>query len=201
VHAAECFSTGTSALSHRAFGNVDGRLFRRLLIPGVIGAVLGAYILSNFPGDALKPYIAGYLVIMGVVIVFKAFREFPSWEVTTHLIPLGFIGAFIDAIGGGGWGPIVASNLIARGNNIRKTVGSVNAAEFFVTLAASITFFFTIGLSHWQIILGLAVGGVAAAPLAAWAARRIPPKPFMDLVGDQVILISARTLLVYFKII
>ena len=132
VHAAECFTTGASALSHRAFGNVDGFLFRRLLIPGIAGAILGAYILSNFPGDELRPYISGYLILIGAIIVYKAFREFPPREVTSHLIPLGFVGAFIDAIGGGGWGPIVASNLIVRGNDIRKTVGSVNVVEFLL---------------------------------------------------------------------
>ncbi|MGQ0600882.1 MAG: sulfite exporter TauE/SafE family protein [Anaerolineales bacterium] len=201
VHAAECFSTGASALSHRAFGNVDGVLFRRLLVPGVLGAILGAYILSNFPGDALRPYVAGYLVVIGIVIVYKAFRPFPPREVTSHLVPLGFIGAFVDAVGGGGWGPMVASNLIVRGNDIRKTIGSVNAVEFFVTLAASVTFLITLGLTNWQIILGLGIGGVLAAPLGAWASRHIPVKPFMIFVGVLVILLSTRTLLVVFGVL
>ena len=197
VHAAECFTTGASALSHRAFGNVDGFLFRRLLIPGILGAILGAYILSRLPGDQLRPYISGYLIVMGLIIVYKAFREFPPQRVTSHLTPLGFIGAFIDAIGGGGWGPIVASNLIVRGNDIRKTIGTVNAAEFFVTLAASATFLLTLGLTNWQIILGLAIGGVLAAPLGAIASKRVPIKPFMVFVGILVMLVSIRTLLVY----
>lgn len=201
VHAAECFTTGASAISHHAFGNVDKFLFRRLLIPAVIGAIIGAYALSSFPGDALKPWIAGYLLIMGVVIIAKAFMQFPSRNVTSHLVPLGFFGAMIDAIGGGGWGPIVASNLIARGNNVRITVGSVNAVEFFVTLAASITFFLTIGLTHWGIILGLAIGGVIAAPFGAWAAKRIPHKPFMILVGVLIVGLSTRNLLKFLEII
>jgi uncharacterized protein len=183
VHAAECLTTGASAISHHAFGNVNRVLFRRLLIPGIIGAVLGAYILTSIPGDVLKPYIAGYLLIMGCVIVLKAFREFPPRTVTTHLAPLGFFGACLDALGGGGWGPIVATNLIVRGSDLRETVGSVNAVEFFVTLAASITFILSLGLSHWSIILGLGVGGVLAAPLGAWACKRIPVKPFMILIG------------------
>lgn len=201
VHAAECFTTGASALSHRAFGNVDGPLFRRLLLPGVLGALLGAYVLSNFPGENLRPYIAGYLMMMGIVIVLKAFREFPPREVTSHLIPLGFAGAFIDAVGGGGWGPIVASNLIVRGNDIRKAVGSVNAVEFFVTLAASVMFIITLGLSNWQIILGLAIGGIVAAPLGAWMAKHVPIKPFMVLVGGLIVLISLRTLLASYGIL
>jgi hypothetical protein len=104
-------------------------------------------------------------------------------------------------MGGGGWGPIVASNLIVRGNDVRITVGSVNAVEFFVTLAASITFFLTIGLTHWSIILGLAIGGVIAAPLGAWAAKRIPHKPFMIFVGLLVIAVSTRNLLKAFALI
>ncbi len=201
VHAAECFTTGASAISHHAFGNVDKFLFRRLLIPAVIGAIIGAYALSSFPGDALKPWIAGYLLIMGVVIIAKAFMQFPSRNVTSHLVPLGFFGAMIDAIGGGGWGPIVASNLIARGNNVRITVGSVNAVEFFVTLAASVTFFLTLGLTHWQVILGLALGGVAAAPFGAWLSKRIPVRPFMVLVGVLIVILSSRNLLLAFHLI
>lgn len=200
VHAAECFTTGASAVSHHAFGNVDRFLFRRLLIPGVIGAVIGAFILSEF-GDVLKPWVSGYLIVMGVVIITKAFIRVPPRTVTSHLIPLGFIGALVDAMGGGGWGPIVSSNLIVRGNNVRITIGSVNAVEFFVTLAASITFIFTIGLTHWSIILGLAIGGVIAAPLGAWAAKHIPHKPFMVLVGLLIISLSLRNLLKFLAII
>lgn len=198
VHAAECFTTGASAISHRAFGNVNTLLFKRLLIPGIIGAILGAYILSNFPGDALKPYVAAYLLIMGGVIIYRAYRKVATREVTTHLIPLGFIGALMDAMGGGGWGPIVASTLIARGNETRFTIGSVNAAEFFVTLSASLTFILTLGLSNWQIIVGLALGGLVAAPIGAWACTRIPVKPFMIFVGLLVILLSVRTIALFF---
>jgi uncharacterized membrane protein YfcA len=195
VHAAECLTTGASAISHHAFGNVDRLLFRRLLIPGVIGAILGAYILTAIPGEAFTPYVAGYLLIMGGIIVLKAFREFPPRKVTRHLVPLGFFGALLDALGGGGWGPIVATNLIVRGNDLRQTVGSVNAVEFFVTLAASITFVISLGLSHWSIILGLGIGGVIAAPLGAWACKHVPVKPFMILLGLLVIALSVRTIL------
>jgi len=197
VHAAECFSTGASALSHRAFGNVNSQLFRRLLVPGIAGAVVGAYLLSTFPGDTLRPVIAVYLFGMGVVILVKAFREFPTARVTTHLMPLGFIGAFADAVGGGGWGPIVSSTLIARGHDVRSTVGSVNAVEFFVTVAASVTFFITMGLSNWPIILALAIGGLLAAPLGAWACKHVPVRPFMIGVGLLVCVLSIRTLFVY----
>jgi uncharacterized membrane protein YfcA len=126
VHAAECFTTGASAISHHAFGNISRHLFRRLLIPGIIGAALGAYVLSSVNGDFIKPYISGYLLIMGVIIIVKAFLPFPPREVTTKLTPLALIGSFLDAVGGGGWGPIVATNLIVRGNAFRETVGSVH---------------------------------------------------------------------------
>ncbi len=195
VHAAECVTTGASAVSHHAFGNVDRSLFRRLVIPGVLGAIVGAYALSSVPGDGLTKYVAAYLLVMGGVIVVKSRREFPPRTVTSHVAPLGFTGALLDAMGGGGWGPIVASTLIARGNHVRQTVGTVNAAEFFVTLAASITFVVTLGLSHWPVIAGLALGGLLAAPLGAWLCTRVPVRPLMGVVGVLVILLSLRTLL------
>lgn len=190
VHAAECFSTGTSALSHKAFGNIDKKLFRSLLLPGMAGAMIGAYALSSLPGDKIKPFISAYLLVLGVIIIYKASHEFPARRVTTFMTPLGFFGAMLDAIGGGGWGPIVASNLVSRGNDIRLTVGSVNAVEFFVTVSASATFFFTIGLDHWETIAGLAVGGIIAAPLGAIFCKKMPVKPFMILVGALVIALS-----------
>ena len=195
VHASEIFTTGVSSISHRYFGNVDQKLFRRLVIPGVLGAIVGAYVLSQVPGERFKPWIAIYLLGMGALIVIRVFRTVPPLSVTTHLTPLGFFGALVDALGGGGWGPIVASTLIARGNHARLTVGTVNTAEFFVTLAASITFIATLGLTHWPIILGLAIGGVLAAPLGAYACRIIPHRPFMFFVGLLVIGLSLRTLL------
>jgi uncharacterized membrane protein YfcA len=195
IHAAEVFTTGVSGISHHYFGNVDRRLFWRLVIPGVLGAIIGAYILSRMPGDRLRPVIAVYLLGMGILIVARVFRTVPPLSVTTHLTPLGFLGAFIDAVGGGGWGPIVASTLLARGNHARLTLGSVNAAEFFVTLAASITFILTMGLTHWPIILGLAIGGMVAAPLGAYACKHIPHRPFMFLVGLLIIGLSLRTLI------
>lgn len=195
VHAAECFTTGASALSHHAFGNISRDLFRRLLIPGIIGAALGAYVLSSFDGEIIKPYISAYLLIMGVIIISKAFLAFPPREVTTKLTPLALVGAFLDAVGGGGWGPIVATNLLVRGNSVRETVGSVNAVEFFVTLSASITFFMSIGLGHWQVIAGLAIGGVVAAPFGAYLTKKLPHRPMMVGVGILVIVLSLRTLL------
>lgn len=187
VHTAECFTTGASALSHRAFGNIDKALFKKLILPAVAGAIIGAYVLSNLAVGMLRPFIAAYLVLMGVIIIYKVWQDFPSRRVTSYTRPLGFFGAMIDAIGGGGWGPIVASNLAARGNDIRTTVGTVIAVEFFVTLAASITFFINMGLNHLDIILALAGGGILAAPFGAWIVKRVPIKPFMVFVGLFII--------------
>ncbi len=194
VHAAECFTTGTSAISHHAFGNIDRKLFRRLLLPGMLGAGVGAYLLTTIDGDMLKPWIAGYLLLMGAMILFKSFRELVPKEVTSHVSSLGFFGALVDAIGGGGWGPIVASNLIARGHELRLTVGSVNAVEFFVTLTASVVFLMTMGTGHLGIVLGLALGGVVAAPFGAWLLRFVRPRLLMPVVGVLVIGLSVRTL-------
>ena len=195
VHAAEVFTTGFSGLSHHYFGNVDKKLFWRLLIPGVLGAAVGAYVLASLPGEQFRPFVSAYLLIIGVVILVKAFRDFPPVAVTKHVAPLGFFGAMVDALGGGGWGPVVASTLLARGSHVRMTVGTVNAVEFFVTLTASIVFFLTLGLTNWNIILGLAVGGVLAAPLGAYAVKKVPLKPLMFMVGLLIIFMSARTLI------
>jgi len=194
VHTAEVVTTGVSGLSHLGFGNVDKKLFQRLMIPGVIGAVLGAYILTAVPGEAIKPFIALYLLIMGFVILRTAFKEIHMKEVKSRLIPLGLAGGFLDAIGGGGWGPIVTSTLIVRGNNPRISVGSVNLAEFFVTVSAVVTFSITIGLGHWPIIVGLIIGGVLAAPLAAYVCKRLPPRALLILVAILIVALSTYTL-------
>jgi uncharacterized membrane protein YfcA len=194
VHMAEIFTTAVSGLSHLRFGNVHKDLVTRLLIPGVIGGVLGAYILTAVPGDKIKPFIAVYLLLMGLVILRKAFQSVPKQVVRSHIVPLGLAGGFFDAIGGGGWGPIVTSTLVARGNDPRFTVGSVNLAEFFVTFSESITFILTIGLVHWKIIVGLLIGGVLAAPLAAYVCKRLPTKMLMGLVGIVIMFLSIRTI-------
>jgi uncharacterized protein len=198
VHAAEVFTTGCSGLSHHYFGNVDKKLFWRLLIPGVLGAAIGAYVLASLPGERFAPFVSAYLLILGIVIIVKAFREFPPVVITTYVTPLGFFGALVDALGGGGWGPVVASTLLARGNHARLTVGTVNAVEFFVTLTASVVFFLTLGLTNWKIILGLAVGGIMAAPIGAYAVKRVPLKPLMFFVGLLIVTLSVRTLIKLF---
>jgi uncharacterized membrane protein YfcA len=197
IHVSEVFTTGISGLSHLRLGNVDKELVKKLLIPGVIGGVLGAYILTSVPGDVIKPFVAAYLLIMGMVILIKALRQGDGKESRTPLIPLGLAGGFFDAIGGGGWGPIVTATLVARGKHPRFTIGSVNMAEFFVTFSESVMFIVTIGMSlvrNWPVIVGLLLGGVIAAPLAAYVCKQLPVRVLMVLVGVLIVILSIRTI-------
>ena len=195
VHTAEVVATGFSGFAHWRAGNVILSFVRKLLVPGAIGGCVGAYILTEVPGTAIKPFIAAYLLAMGLIILAKAWRRSVHVGSEKHLFPLGLAGGFFDAIGGGGWGPIVVGTLLARGNEPRTTIGSVNFAEFFVTVATSITFVLTLGAIPWLPVAGLALGGAVAAPLAARFAGRIPARPLMVAVGVLVILLSVRTLL------
>lgn len=196
VKSAEVFTTFFSGLSHIRLGNVDKKLFTRLMIPGILGGIIGAYILTNLPADKLKPFISAYLLIMGIRIIIKAFREFHKepGELGNGMYALGFVGGMMDAIGGGGWGPIVTSTLIARGNSARMTIGSVNASEFFVTVAQVITFAIFLTITTWDVILGLIVGGVIAAPLAAIICKKMDPKKMILIVGIFISLLSIRTI-------
>jgi uncharacterized membrane protein YfcA len=196
VHTAEVVATAFSAYNHWRVGNVLMRFAKKLLIPGVVGAVIGAYILTHIPADVIKPFIAAYLVVMGAVILVKAFRPRRETESHAYIVPLGLAGGFFDSIGGGGWGPIVAGTLVARGNPPKTTIGSVAFAEFFVTVAASATLLLTIGVTNWLPIAGLAIGGAIASPIAARLTGRIPAKPLMIAVGVLVILLSVRTIFV-----
>lgn len=199
VHAAETFTTGASGAAHWRFGNVDRKLLLRLAIPGMIGGAIGAYILAGLPGDVIKPYISAYLLLLGVFIIWKALGKRPIEPPEPRAVaPLGLFGGALDAIGGGGWGPIVTSTLLGQGTTPRYAIGSVNLAEFFVTVVISATFFLTVGLSLWPIIAGLIIGGVIAAPFAAFATKHIPDKVLMLLVGCVVVLLSLRTILMAF---
>jgi uncharacterized membrane protein YfcA len=202
VHAAECFTTGASAISHHAFGNVDRFLFRRLLIPAVIGAIIGAYVLSSINGDVVEALRQRLSHHHGPRDHRQSLRSVCRRAMSPRISRRSAFSArcwMPWAVAAGD--PIVASNLIVRGNDVRITVGSVNAVEFFVTLAASITFFLTIGLTHWSIILGLALGGMIAAPLRCLGRQKIPHKPFMILVGVLVTALSTRNLLKFLAII
>ena len=199
VHAAETFTIGASGFAHWRLGNVDKKLLLRLAIPGMIGGAIGAYVLAGLPGEALKPYISAYLLVLGGFIVWKALEVRPLKVPEPRAVaPLGLVGGALDAMGGGGWGPIVTSTLLGQGATPRYAIGSVNLAEFFVTLVISATFLFTVGLSLWPIITGLIIGGVIAAPFAAMATKHIPDKVLMLMVGCVVTLLSLRTIIIAF---
>lgn len=197
VHTSEIFTSGVSGLMHLKFGNVNRKLFQNLLLPGVVGAVLGAYILSSLEAYdyIIKPIVSTYTLVLGILILRKACQLRKEGVEVKNVAPLAIFGGFMDSVGGGGWGPIVSSTLMARGNSPRFTIGSVNLAEFFVALASSLTFFTVIGLVHWQVILGLIAGGVCAAPVAASLTRRLPVKTIMLTVGVVIILISLKTII------
>lgn len=195
VHAAETFTTAASGTSHWKLGNVDKKLVMRLAIPGAIGGAIGAYLLTNIDGNAIKPFISGYLLLMGLYILFRALRPRPEKrDPPEQVAPLGLVGGFMDAIGGGGWGPIVTTTLIGQGTTPRYAIGSVSLSEFFVTLTISATFFLTIGLDLFPIITGLVIGGVIAAPLAALTTKHLPDKTLMAIVGVVIMLLSARSI-------
>lgn len=195
VHLSEMFTTGASAISHHRFGNINKKLFKLLLLPGVIGSVLGAYLLSDvIDGDVIKPVIAIYMIILGAVIIKKALKTNIVKTKTKRLGLLAVFGGFMDAIGGGGWGPIVTSTLLGRGRDVRYTIGSVNAAEFAVAFSSGITFLLFQGFNSWQVASGLILGGVIAAPFGAFLLGKVPRKPMLIAVGCLVIILSVRTL-------
>jgi uncharacterized membrane protein YfcA len=190
VHTAEVFTTGVSGVAHGMLGNVDRRLMLRLAVPGVVGGVIGAYALSRVDGAAIKPWIHAYLLVLAVLILVRALgRRVPQREVKRVGL-LGFVSGLLDAIGGGGWGPMATSTLLANGGEARTSIGTVSASEFAVTLAISITFLFSVGLEHWRIIIGLLLGGVIAAPLAALLVRHVRERLVLLAVGVLVMGIS-----------
>lgn len=195
VHVAEMFTTGASAISHHKFGNINKKLVKHLLIPGVLGSIAGAYLLSDvIDGEVIKPFIAVYMIALAVIIIKKAMQKNIIKKKTKRLGILASFGGFMDAVGGGGWGPIVTSTLLGRGRNPRYTIGSVNAAEFAVSFASGITFMIFGGIQGWEVIIGLILGGVIAAPIAALLVNKIKRQPMMILVGVLIIILSLRTL-------
>lgn len=198
IHTAEMFSSGASGYSHYRFGNVNKKLFKVLLIPGIIGAVIGAYLLSilgNEYANYIRPLLAAYTLVLGIRIFYTAFKKNKKPQKVKNAGWLAGTGGFLDSFGGGGWGPLVTSTLIAKGRTPRFVIGTVSITEFFVTLASALTFFSMLGISHWQIIAGLIIGGMVAAPLAARLSGRLPVKTMFIAVGSLVIFWSLRILL------
>lgn len=192
VHTAEIFTTGASAASHVYHRNVDWRIVIRLGVAGVLGAVLGAWVLSNVDAKLMRPFVFGYLFLMAIYILLKA------WQVPTPrdapagwTAPVGFVAGFLDASGGGGWGPVSTTTLVGSGHAPRQTVGSVNATEFFVTIAAATTFFVELGASPLQNLIPLVIGGLIAAPLGGWVVRYVSTQALMIGVGMLILGLSS----------
>jgi uncharacterized protein len=195
VHIVEMFTTAASGISHVLHKNVDWKLFSRLAIPGVIGGVLGAYVLTNIDAAVAKPFVMVYLSGIGIYLLYRAWGYTHEHRQPKVIAPLGFIGGFLDAAGGGGWGPVVTSNLLIQGSSPRTTVGTVNTTEFFLTTAVSITFITQIGFEAFTAAtLGLLMGGLLAAPLGAFLAKRIPPQRLMLMVGVVLTITSLFSL-------
>jgi uncharacterized protein len=195
VHVAEIFTTAFSGISHIKFGNVHKDLFKKLVIPGVIGGIVGAYILTSIDGKLIKPYITVYLLLMGLFILRKAFVLIKhNNKKIKHVRKLALTGGFLDAIGGGGWGPIVTSSLIGQGNSPRHTIGSVNTAEFFVSFATGITFILLGSAGHWILVAGLIIGGLFSAPFAAYLTSKLSTKKLLIAVGFLITAISIYNL-------
>ena len=191
VHTVETFTTGVSGISHIAHRNVDWRLLARLAVPGVIGGVLGAYVLTQIDAEAVKPFVLAYLAAIGAYLVWRGFHYPPEHKAPKVVEPLALVGGFLDAAGGGGWGPVVTGNLLVQGAEPRRTIGTVNTAEFLLTVSISATFIATLGWAAFTVAtLGLLIGGVAAAPLGAWVARRAPSKILLLLVGTLLLVTS-----------
>jgi uncharacterized membrane protein YfcA len=191
VHTVETFTTGVSGISHIAHRNVDWKLLARLAIPGVIGGVLGAYVLTQLDADTVKPFVLTYLAAIGLFLIWRGFHFPPEHKAPKIVEPIGLAGGFLDAAGGGGWGPVVTGNLLAQGTEPRRTIGTVNTAEFILTVSISITFIATLGWAAFTLAtVGLMIGGVIAAPMGAWAVKIVPPKSMMVLVGILLTLTS-----------
>lgn len=202
VHVVETFTTAMSGINHLLHRNVDARLFFRLIIPGVIGGVLGAYVLSNIDGDVVKPFILAYLICIGLYLLARGFFWPPKIRDAKVIAPLGLVGGFLDAVGGGGWGPVVTSNLLIQGAEPRKVVGTVNTVEFFLTVTISATFIWHLGIADIAgATLGMLIGGVAAAPLGAIAAKRFSPKAMLIMVGIVLTATSMYSLLRALKLV
>lgn len=192
VHAVECFTTATSGISHLLHGNIDKVLFFKLLIPGMIGGILGAYVLTSLDAEVVKPFVLAYLTAIGLMLLWRGIKYPPQTRPAKVVAPLGLIGGFLDAAGGGGWGPVVTSNLLIQGADPRKVVGTVNAVEFFLTVTISVTFIYHLGFADLAgATLGLLIGGIAAAPFGALAAKHIPAKPMLVVVGIVLTATSA----------
>lgn len=196
THLAEVFTTGVSGIAHQKLGNVNKRLFFSLLVPGVIGGLIGTYVLTNVDGKILKPLVSCYLLLMGIYVLSKAFtKSHANRKLSASKISgVALFGGFMDSTGGGGWGPIVTTTLVGAGENPKVTIGSVNYAEFFLTITVAAALFSVLDATVWVLVSGLVVGGVFAAPIAAYATRHFKVRTLLVLVGGLITFVSAVNL-------
>jgi hypothetical protein len=204
VHLAEVGTTVASGVAHWRFGNVDWGMVRRLGVPGAIGGFLGATVLGSVSTESAAPVMAGVLALLGVYVLARftlgSLRPVDGRPPlrARFLTPLGLVAGFIDATGGGGWGPVATPTLLVSGRvEPRKVIGSVDTSEFLVATAASLGFLLTLGRQGVNLgyALALLAGGLVAAPIAAYLVRIVPPKLLGSLVGGFIILVNVRTLL------
>lgn len=206
VHTAEIFTTGASGAAHSRMGNVDRGLIAQMVLPGMVGAFTGACVLATVPGDGIRPLVAVYLLLAGGVVLCRGLRQPPPTLALANSLRSGplrgmsFVGGFLDAIGGGGWGAMMTTYLIWSGVVPRTAIGTVSLSEFGVTIVVSAVLGFTIGLTLWPVILGLVIGGVIAAPFAAYAVRHVPDRPMMVLVGSLIVILSLRQIISTLKL-
>lgn len=195
VHIVEVFTTAASGISHSLARNIDPGLLLRLLLPGIAGGVTGAFLLTNLDGEVVRPFVLAYLIAIGLYLLTRGVLGVPRPRRPRHVEPLGLVGGLLDAVGGGGWGPIVTSNLLVQGLEPRRVVGTVNAVEFFLTLTVSATFILRLG---WEAValatVGLVIGGVLAAPLGAMLAQRVPARWLLTFVGAVLVATSGFAL-------
>ncbi len=199
IHSAESFTSAAGSISHWQLGNVNKKLVKALAIPAVIGAVIGALALT-YVGERYakmtKPFIAVYTMYLGIRILQNAFakKEHNTQKKKTNITLLGLIGGFIDSFGGGGWGPLVTGTFIKNGHTPRYVIGSSTMAKFILTVASAITFIFTVGIQHWNIVAGLLIGGIITAPFSAMLTAKLPTKKMFIVVGCVVIVMSLITI-------
>ena len=191
VHTVESFTTAVSGISHLLHRNIDSWLFFRIVVPGVIGGVTGAYLLTQVSAEVARPVVLTYLTGIGLYLLWRGIMHRHVEKRPRIIAPLGLIGGFLDAAGGGGWGPIVTSNLLIQGANPRKVIGTVNAAEFFLTVTISATFILALGWEAFtQQTVGLLIGGIAAAPLGGYIAKKVEADRMLVMVGIVLTLTS-----------
>jgi len=199
IHSAEAFTSAAGSFSHWQLGNINKKLVKALAIPAIIGAVIGALLLT-YVGEKYakitKPFIAAYTIYLGIKILQNAFKKktLNQQKKKSNITVLGLIGGFIDSFGGGGWGPLVTGTFIKNGHTPRFVIGSSTVAKCILTVASAVTFIFTIGISHWNVVAGLLIGGIVTAPFSAMLTAKLPTKKMFVAVGVVVIICGLITI-------